>query len=108
MYCSSCGAKINDRAIVCIKCGCAVNGTSHVSRQVDERNEWLTVALLCFFLGCFGVHSFYAKKNDTGIMQLLLGLLSCFVLSWVWALVDFVQIMCGTYNTGDGRVLKNG
>lgn len=25
MFCSNCGAQINDRAVVCIKCGCAVS-----------------------------------------------------------------------------------
>ena len=24
MFCSNCGARINDRAVVCVKCGCAV------------------------------------------------------------------------------------
>ena len=26
MYCSNCGAQVNENAVVCIKCGCAVNG----------------------------------------------------------------------------------
>ena len=26
MFCQNCGAEINDNAVVCIKCGCAVNG----------------------------------------------------------------------------------
>ena len=46
MFCQNCGAEIHDNAVVCVKCGCAVNGAGN-----SENKEWLIVLLLCFFLG---------------------------------------------------------
>jgi TM2 domain-containing membrane protein YozV len=56
--------------------------------------------LLCFFLGGFGVHSFYAKKTGIGIFQLLtLG--GC----GIWTLVDFIMILSNGYKDGNGNAL---
>lgn len=65
MYCSNCGAEVNENAVVCIKCGCAVNGG--LKRDALDPNksdkDWLTTLLLCFFLGGFGIHRFYSALN---------------------------------------------
>ena len=34
MFCQNCGAQINDRAVVCVKCGCSV--AKSVSSSVDD------------------------------------------------------------------------
>lgn len=37
MFCSKCGKEINDEAVVCIHCGCAVNNTANkTANQVDQ------------------------------------------------------------------------
>ena len=45
MYCSNCGAEINDNAVVCVKCGCAVKRLEQVShsflRQADAESGHL-------------------------------------------------------------------
>jgi len=104
MYCTNCGAQIDDKAVVCIKCGVpTVNfrqnpsafGTTGVGGY-----DWLTTLLLCFFLGVFGVHNFYTRKTAIGVIQLLtLG--GC----GIWALVDFIMILLGTYTDGQGNHL---
>lgn len=33
MYCRECGKEIDDKAVVCIHCGCAVNDNSSTSAQ---------------------------------------------------------------------------
>lgn len=112
MYCSQCGAELNERAAVCVRCGCAVEGRTVFFTQGQQRgnynNEWLTVMLLCLLLGGLGIHRFYTKNNDIAVLQLILGICSCGVISIVWAIVDFVQLVTGSYKTGDGRILKNG
>lgn len=58
---------------------------------VSEKGFVPTV-LLCFFLGAFGIHRFYVGKIGTGILMLLtLGGLG------IWALIDFIMIVCGSF-----------
>lgn len=102
MFCTNCGAEIDDKAVVCVKCGVAVKPVSEIA---SGSNEWLTTLLLCFFLGWLGVHRFYTKNNDIAVAQLVLGVLSCGVISGVWALVDFILILSGSYKKGDGQIL---
>ena len=57
--------------------------------------------LLCFFFGVFGVHRFYVGKVGTGILQLLtLGGLG------IWALIDFIMIVVGSFTDKQGRPVK--
>ena len=102
MFCKNCGAEINDKAAVCVKCGVAVKPV--IAASVGN-NEWLTALLLCFFLGWLGIHRFYTKNNDLAIAQLVLGILSCGVISGIWAFVDFILILSGSYKKGDGQIL---
>ncbi len=97
MFCQNCGAEIHDKAVVCVKCGCAVNNS--VNNAVES--EWLIVMLLCFFLGCFGIHRFYVGKIGTGIVQLL----TCGGCG-IWALIDFIMILVGGFTNAEGKAIK--
>ena len=99
MFCQNCGAEINDNAVVCIKCGCAVNGAN--VQQKSENKEWLIVLLLCFFLGGFGVHRFYVGKTGTGVAQLL----TCGGCG-IWTLIDFIMILVGSFTDAEGNPIK--
>lgn len=59
----------------------------------------LAAILLAVFLGGFGIHNFYLGYNDKGLWQLILGILCCGTISWVWALVEAVLILCNTITT---------
>lgn len=62
---------------------------------------FVPMILLCFFLGIFGVHRFYAGKIGTGILMLLtVGGLG------IWNMIDFVMIVCGKFTDGDGLPIK--
>lgn len=103
MFCKHCGAEINDNAVICMKCGCQIDRIQQKEQldpTISDRNGIATL-LLCFFLGCFGIHSFYAGRTGAGIGQLLtLG--GC----GIWALIDFVMIIVGTYKDAEGKFIK--
>ena len=48
-FCSKCGSEIVDDAVVCVHCGCSVNG----SGKVNDGNDGLAIASKIFLiLGC--------------------------------------------------------
>ena len=101
-FCHSCGFEVNDKAVVCIKCGVAVNNHNPGGQigPVSDK-EWLPALLLAFFVGVFGVHRFYTGHIGIGVAQLLtLG--GC----GIWALIDFIMIITGSYTDVNGLPLK--
>ena len=72
--------------------------TSPLSKTVESNKRVLPAFLLCFFLGTFGIHRFYAGKIGTGILELVtLGGLG------IWWLVDIILILTGNFKDADGR-----
>ena len=71
-----------------------VEGVSPKSRTV--------AAVLCFFLGALGIHRFYVGKVGTGVLMIVtLGGLG------IWALIDFIMILVGSFKDIEGRTLTN-
>jgi hypothetical protein len=100
-FCHNCGAEVGQNAVVCVKCGVALPSSSSGQVGPVSDKEWLVALLLAFFLGVLGVHRFYTGHIAIGIIQLLtLG--GC----GVWALIDFILIVTGSYTDSDGRQLK--
>ena len=97
MFCSKCGAEINDKAVICVKCGCAVSDNC-VNNSLDK--NWLVTLLLCLFLGGIGAHRFYTGHIAIGIIQLLTAG-GC----GIWTLIDLILILCGEYKAADGSPL---
>ncbi|CAB5029910.1 unannotated protein [freshwater metagenome] len=62
----------------------------------------LAAALLCWFLGTLGIHRFYVGKVGTGIAMVL----TCGGLG-IWALVDFIVILVGSFRDMSGKPLQN-
>lgn len=51
-YCSHCGAQIDDKAVICIKCGCACTATP-VESDKNETNQVLgTIAMILMIISC--------------------------------------------------------
>ena len=96
MFCNKCGKEINDEAVICVGCGCAVNNSS-----VEKDNNGLITILLCWFLGVFGAHRFYTGHTTIGVIQLLtLG--GC----GIWMLIDFIVILIGNFKDSEGNAVK--
>ena len=102
MYCANCGAEINDNAVVCVKCGCAVNAPKAKAVNPNKSDkEWLTTLLLCFFLGGLGIHRFYTGHMGTAIVQLL----TCGGCG-IWELIEFITSAMGNFKDAEGKDIK--
>ena len=88
-FCGNCGAEINEKQVVCLKCGCAVpgpRGDNNISNDLKNgtRNKWVAV-ILAFFLGGLGAHKFYLGQIGSGILYLL------FCWTFIPALIAFIE-----------------
>lgn len=100
MFCSNCGKEIDDKAVICIHCGCT---TSNVK---DKKNKsMLTAVLLWLFLGSIGAHRFYLQHTASGIVQLLC-LVFCRliipgIILGIWLLIDIILLISGKLKSAD-------
>lgn len=62
-FCSSCGAEVPPKAVICVKCGVPV------SRGGDKTK--MTAFLLALFLGGFGLHRYYLRQQWWWVYLLL-------------------------------------
>ena len=83
MYCKECGENINDKAIICVKCGVPTE-----NNQVLSGCSRVSYVLLAWFIGTLGIHNFYAGYSERGVAQLLITLL----FGWLFIPLIFVII----------------
>lgn len=94
VFCRACGGQMHQSAHACPGCGAPQQSHSLSQKRI------LPAALLSFFFGFLGVHRFYAGKIGTGVLQL-------FTLGGfgIWALIDFIMIVVGSFRDADGNVI---
>jgi TM2 domain-containing membrane protein YozV len=107
MFCSNCGKEISDKAVMCVGCGVMVEGKTFQQPTIIKNKiayasekDWITILLLSIFLGGFGVHRYYAGKIGTGILMFML---SCFFVGFVWVIIDIIIIASGKFKDSYGR-----
>jgi TM2 domain-containing membrane protein YozV len=67
---------------------------------MSEKKRLLTL-LLCFFIGVFGAHRFYAGKTGTAVLQLCtLGGLG------IWTFIDLLIILFGEFTDKSGKKIQ--
>lgn len=93
MYCTNCGNEVSTKAAICIKCG-VPTGVNSVGSSNKSRSAYV---LLGIFLGTLGIHNFYAGYTGKGIMQLLITLLTGWLIIpliavWIWVLVEICTV----------------
>lgn len=107
-YCTNCGKELAENQDICLGCGKAVQKDNPVNNDPNAKSK-MAAGLLAIFLGVFGVHNFYLGYTGKAVAQLLITLLSCFILSPVsaiWALIEGIQILAGNNKTdATGRAL---
>jgi TM2 domain-containing membrane protein YozV len=94
LYCHQCGQETETGAEVCAKCG------QSLPAPPKKGKDWLVALLLCIFLGGMGIHRFYTGHFLVGVVQL-------FTLGGfgIWALIDLVRIISGSYQDKKGNLL---
>jgi len=71
-----------------------------ISTSTSQKG-FVPAALLCYFLGSFGIHRFYIGKIGTGILMLVtLGAFG------IWTMIDFIIIVCGSFNDSNGLPIR--
>ena len=107
MFCRNCGAEIDDKAVICVKCGCStINNMTqqqmNAARGTESTKSRLVAFLLCTFLGIIGVHRFYLGRIGSGVAMIFtLGGLG------VWVLIDWIILLCGTFKDNDNKIVSN-
>ncbi len=105
-FCANCGNQLQPGAVVCMSCGFSAASKPMAAPGAKSK---MAAGLLGIFLGAFGVHNFYLGYKGKAIAQLLITLLSCFMLSEVsaiWGLIEGIMILAGNINTdADGNPL---
>jgi len=81
-------------AVVCPTCGAVQR---YALEPLTSDKHIAPTLILCLMLGVFGAHRFYTGKVGTALLQLVtLGGLG------IWALVDAVLLVTGSFTDGDG------
>ena len=103
MFCKNCGKELTEDIKFCPNCGTPQveqiqENTKPENKNVSIRSRSIA-ALLAFFLGALGIHRFYVGKNGTAILQIILTF--CYGIGAIWALIDLVMILCGSFKDKD-------
>jgi TM2 domain-containing membrane protein YozV len=97
MFCSHCGNEIAPHAVVCIRCGGASAAQASVPAAASAASKIpksrVAYVLLGLFLGAFGIHNFYAGYAGRGVAQLLITLLTGWLIVpliavWIWVIIE--------------------
>ncbi len=104
-YCRTCGKQINENAVICVSCGCAVSrGINYQQSSYDEsysdKNK-ITAGLLQIFLGSFGVGRFYMGNTLRGLMHIILTIIG--LITYIGGYLVFIFGFFGM----DDNILNN-
>lgn len=65
-----------------------------------------TAFVLAFFLGIWGAHRFYTGKTATAVTMLMLSLsIIGLLVTSIWATIDCIIILSGSFKDNDGKLV---
>lgn len=105
MFCAKCGKEVPDAARFCSSCGSAISDSTqihsqtftHVQPQLENAKSRISYILLGIFLGCLGIHNFYAGYAGRAVAQLLITLFTGWLIIpwfavWIWCIVEVCTV----------------
>ena len=100
MFCSKCGTQNHDNNFRCTGCGNVLQAAAPApapapARPARSDKSRVAYILLGLFLGMLGIHNFYAGHGGRGVAQLLITLLTGWlivplVVVALWVLIELV------------------
>ena len=95
MICKHCGKEIPDGSTVCFECGAPQNanlpvtpvtqtGTAFQPSQPAIVKNKALAAVLALFLGAWGANDFYLGYTKTGILKIVLTIVSFGLIGGIW------------------------
>lgn len=101
MFCKKCGADIGN-ARYCPRCGEAVEEEYSRPRPMTNGRTVNKIAygLIAIFLGCLGIHRFYAGKWLSGVLYILLDM--TFIGIFFTSLLGFIEGIIALTRKDDG------
>jgi TM2 domain-containing membrane protein YozV len=78
--------------------------TTQVHGNVSQHSRTVTL-ILCLFLGGFGAHRFYVGKSGSAVALLFLTI--CTGLGGIWAFIDLIMILIGSFTDNFGRYVSS-
>ncbi|MBX4336212.1 TM2 domain-containing protein [Bartonella raoultii] len=74
----------------------------------QSQHSQILLAFASFFVGALGIHRFMVGKVGTGLVMLLLTLTIFLTpITAIWAFIDFIMILTGSFTDKDGHRVKN-
>ena len=64
--------------------------------EIGGKNKWL-MAVIAWFLGCFGVHCFMFGEKKKGIVRIVATVVTCGLVGGILALIDAIMIALDKY-----------
>lgn len=102
-FCEKCGKELESGSTFCANCGEKVNKDTNTNQNnAGNKKSKIAAGILGILLGSLGVHNFYLGYTGKAVGQLLISVLSCFVLSpisAIWGLIEGIMILTGSINT---------
>lgn len=97
MFCKHCGAEISDKAAICVKCGVATAPSGALDSGEKSDKTRIAYILLGLFLGGLGIHNFYVGRTTQGVIQLLMCLVTGWLVFpliavWIWVLIEVCTV----------------
>ena len=131
-FCAHCGTSLDEGTKFCQNCGSNCEAVSAKAPEAPQMNATMVnnpaptvsmnraavpgksrvvAGLLGLFFGSLGVHNFYLGRTGRAVAQLLITVLSCFLLSFIsgiWGFIESILILCGNVQVdGNGNPLKD-